>query len=544
MLPGATHSGVRVVPEAGAATLPGMTSREHGPTRRALLRALGVAAVAASLGGCASDDDVTNGAPDPPVPPGDRDAPWVPIDVHCHVFNGADVPVRGFLRDVVLAAEGADETAADALAWLVDRIVQAGAPGYDAERAVLERMLASGAVGSPADTPGDTELRGAVATALEETPRLRDELETARRAGAFDGPEGPDLPEWLLRGTPRRYVAWAWLLTRHRYEICAALVRAYGGGDDGVQLFTPAMVDLDLWAGGDTAETSADEQVALMELVTRLFGGRVHPIVGFNPWKAALGLRDGRDPLDPAREAVARRGFVGVKLYPPMGFAPTSNNLLPPVEGLPPGLRRDVDLVLDALYGWCAAEAVPIMAHCEQSNEAGPGLASRADPRRWGAVLRRHPDLRLNLAHFGGHRGLTRQRPRRSWSRRIAELMERHPHVYADVGHFDEIVADKRLEAWVDGYERLLEDHPIVARRLMYGSDWHLLMRQAVAPAYLDRFRSAFGDRLGDDATADFLGRNAARFLGVRAGGANRARLAAFYDRHAMQKPNWWRVLA
>ena len=54
------------------------------------------------------------------------------------------------------------------------------------------------------------------------------------------------------------------------------------------------------------------------------------------------------------------------------------------------------------LFEWCAANNVPIMAHTNNSNGAGPGYGTRANPKYWQPVLQKFPTLRVNFAHFGG----------------------------------------------------------------------------------------------------------------------------------------------
>jgi hypothetical protein len=63
-----------------------------------------------------------------------------------------------------------------------------------------------------------------------------------------------------------------------------------------------------------------------------LSGGRVHGFVPFCPLCAVVHrssqpLADW-DPLELVQNAIQNKGFMGVKLYPPVGFAPYGNKLL------------------------------------------------------------------------------------------------------------------------------------------------------------------------------------------------------------------------
>jgi hypothetical protein len=59
------------------------------------------------------------------------------VDVHCHTFNGDDLPVRGFVQRVLLENIGA----LSLVSWVLDNVGQLGTPGYEEERAQLDRLL-------------------------------------------------------------------------------------------------------------------------------------------------------------------------------------------------------------------------------------------------------------------------------------------------------------------------------------------------------------------------------------------------------------------
>ena len=132
-------------------------------------------------------------------------------------------------------------------------------------------------------------------------------------------------------------------------------------------------------------------------------------------------------------------------MYPPMGFKPLGNqgdaSLRYPAHalqklqgdktasGTPAQLGADLDARLSALYAWCAAEGVPIMAHAADSNGAGPCFSKRADTANWAPVVgdgahAGYKDIRVRLAHFG--------------SFNAAQMEEyRHTRAYTDATHYD-----------------------------------------------------------------------------------------------------------
>jgi hypothetical protein len=138
------------------------------------------------------------------------------------------------------------------------------------------------------------------------------------------------------------------LYTRNRYELAEELDQLHGkvGQKSRIVLMTPAIVDFSKWVE-DEDQLSIEEQVDVMaRIACRRDGPRVHGFVGFDPLRQALYDHHQRKPTDKDPMAVVRGaievdrildgtltkttgGFVGVKLYPPMGFRAIDNKHLP-----------------------------------------------------------------------------------------------------------------------------------------------------------------------------------------------------------------------
>ncbi|MEJ1938987.1 hypothetical protein WDZ92_52985, partial [Nostoc sp. NIES-2111] len=105
-----------------------------------------------------------------------------------------------------------------------------------------------------------------------------------------------------------------------RWQNLRDYAAAYSSADDafGIDVALGALVDFDGWL--DCPPRSAhDDQVKLHQLISRLSGGYLRPLVAYNPW---TDVKTGGAALARVRDAVTRRGFVGVKIYPPNGFYP------------------------------------------------------------------------------------------------------------------------------------------------------------------------------------------------------------------------------
>lgn len=496
------------------------------------------------------------------------------IDAHCHIFNARDIPAIHFITKVFLP-DYAPELSVVNRRRLEAEIGEymAGTlgrtPGFEQEWAVLEARLA----GEPLPE---------MLSAAEPLPGFA--RGSDRSCFGADVADNITAVQNLVR-----------TLTNFRFRNFEALLRTNRTGVDGVgvALFTPAMVDMDYWlgfgaeAGAEVSDVGRDafslrqtppgRQVELMEAIQRLSPGQCHGFVSFCPWRqvddayhnAALGEGSPRrrvTALETVKDAILNRGFLGVKLYPPMGYFPLGNASLP-IDAFPPGASMEpyaaefgqlLDEALLALCAFCAEHDVPIMAHTAPSNGAGVfaltddkrvPYETRAHPSGWARVLARPglSSLRVNLAHFGNaqERDVTR-----AWREAIGTLMDGYPNVYADLSHYPEMLLDNYIGTGqhcreaaevLETIKREFlggESGAKRAQRLLYGSDWSMLSKEYYYGDYLPVVaqmyrRKIYGVGSGAEANARaFLSGNAVRFLGLRKGEKARARLEDWYGRH------------
>src|SRR4051812_33949924 len=264
---------------------------------------------------------------------------------------------------------------------------------------------------------------------------------------------------------------------------------------------------------------------------------RIHPFVAFDPLREvqARAVGDIEPPLDLAKTAVASYGFVGVKVYPPMGWRPIGNSDLGTLTGV------SIDEALTDLYSWCVEEHVPLTAHCNRSNYVDENRADLAGPDGWIEVLEAFPKLHLNLGHFGGVHATAAGDVGDDWPQRIAVAAGKFDHLYVDVGNHP--VSDGELMAQygdlLDGFFNA-QATAAIRDRIMFGSDWFMEALHPEAPEFLDQYEEFFG-RWGRGDVDGFLGGRALRFLGFDdATNKNAERLRARYERFAPDRvPGW-----
>jgi len=205
----------------------------------------------------------------------------------------------------------------------------------------------------------------------------------------------------------------------------------------------------------------------------------------------------GVDPRrGPAMEELFRRSVVewrfgGMKLYPPMGFAPSD-----------PALNPYLDL--------CAERGLPILIH------TGASLAtldaSYGDPRHVAVLAKRRPELKIIMAHGGYNLA----------DRVVREVLE-CPNVWVDLAGFQ--VLERTVGSPEAAQAMSWAFRPELNRRVLFGSDYPLFHFSRPIQQDVDEVRHAFHASGCQDAEAleRVLWRNAAEVLGVDEGARENA---------------------
>jgi len=198
--------------------------------------------------------------------------------------------------------------------------------------------------------------------------------------------------------------------------------------------------------------------------------------------------------------------FNGIKVYPSLGYLPSHPELM-------------------KIYRICEQKNIPVTAHCASATVhasarrikirgwyyvAGKGFQNKEftktfrrkndyaeffnHPRNWRPVLREFPRLKLNLAHFGGDQQWKRFAEGKgdSWVSRIIDLMERYPNVYSD---FSYTLYDRDLSQIL---KNMIEDNQLLASRVLYGSDYYMIVREGHFRSLRVNFSSLMGDEIMD----------------------------------------------
>jgi len=528
-------------------------------------------------------------------------SPATVVDVHCHIFNAQDLPIPQFARRVFLVDHPIGGALAEPLIAIVALIMDSGAPTAQTEIAELGK-IADGSAEPEEYIQTFEHKRQIVQMALERFLRPGDIVVLGKSGVDFNLPFAdrqdfvnelharvhrktaaefrlPALDlgglagELILGGDDvLQFVPWALTFTNYRFEILRQLSELSPDGKSEIFFYVPAVVDFNNWLKGPDdvlpiQVTPLPQQAAVMGKISAMKNRSyaMHGYIGFDPWRQAVYQRDSRQrTLDPTiTDAITKQGFMGVKLYPPMGFRAMGNgdsDLKPANEHFPPDLVQALgyscgDLLDDALrvlYDWCIKEDVPIMAHCGRSNYSRPDFAERASPLFWKRVLNYtdargtpYKALRLNLGHIGGTSEYAENKPGAGWMEIVVDMLgdPNYPNLYADFAYdslalernSDEVTNDGKVMSFL---KQTLPGTNALSK-IMYGSDWIMLGLEFGNERYYSAVKKHFRDILGSDILLNgFLTRNAANFLGlpIQAGKKlkPRQRLEEFYQANGL----------
>jgi predicted TIM-barrel fold metal-dependent hydrolase len=311
---------------------------------------------------------------------------------------------------------------------------------------------------------------------------------------------------------------WFSFMTKSHISITRELFREYPE----IDVFVHHDMDMDDWYELAPPEYSYDEQVELVSELIEEYNGKLIAFYAYNPKvgiekleEAILGtkLEDGNRG--------STKGYKGVKFYPPSGYKPWYDD-------------QDNTYQINnlALYNLCESNNVPIFTHCNYGGmQASNDTWLNNDVKHWSKVMSNFPDLKLCFGHGGGDEGwlgefdneklmqLGHDSFEKSFPGQIYKLCITYPNVYCGFGFIPEVMRSDERQAF---YERIVSsvensqtaDFPFNTK-MMYGTDWHMLMQEHAYEDYYSSFVKLFKRKKLKEYKDVFFGGNAANYLGI-----------------------------
>jgi predicted TIM-barrel fold metal-dependent hydrolase len=225
------------------------------------------------------------------------------------------------------------------------------------------------------------------------------------------------------------------------------------------------------------------------------------------------------DIVQRVEENLSREKFQGIKIYPNLGYRPDHPRLM-------------------EIYKLCMQGDFPVMTHCSPGGIWQYGLPEDvrreySHPLNYKEILDTpgYQTLKFCLAHFGGADEWIKHlkgRPRddrpdteaneekrkkeQAWVRTIYEMIAsgNYPNLYTDISYT--IFTPKVEGLYLDliDYLKVLMTHPLVRKRVLFGSDYYMVERESVSEKEASILLRS---RLGEDLYKQIAYTNPREFL-------------------------------
>ncbi len=283
----------------------------------------------------------------------------------------------------------------------------------------------------------------------------------------------------------------------------------YKGLDDyyrswGDMRFVVLPMDMEQMGGG---ESPSNYFTQLQEIVNirqnSILERKILPFVFIDPRRPEF--LEAEDVLAFAKKYIEQHKFMGIKVYPALGYFPFDHRL-------------------DALWAWCQERGVPVVSHTIEGTmryrETGagnptyyprPGYArdfntqqptnadtwqrNFTDPRNWEFVLEKYPALKVNLAHYGAED--LGQPGDLEWYTHIRRIISEYINAYTDIAY---ILHNRNLFPVI--YGDMQDAH--AGKKILFGTDYYVVQKTKTEDRLIADFRAYCREQDGTNAENTF----------------------------------------
>lgn len=234
----------------------------------------------------------------------------------------------------------------------------------------------------------------------------------------------------------------------------------------------------------------------------------IYPFIFIHPERVGL--------LSIVRKYIEEEHFTGLKLYPPLGYYP-------------------FDERLNQVYAYAQENQIPITSHCSRGGVFYRGSITDemlkhpitgklykknrnkfftdiyTDPDNYEFLLAKYPNLKINLAHFGGFDEWTKylensidEDNELSWFEKIKALLIKYPNLYTDISY---TLSDKDL---IPLLKTTLREETL-RNKILFGTDYYMVERELSEKEFSINLRAS----LGEQEYRQIAEINPKRFLGL-----------------------------
>jgi hypothetical protein len=253
--------------------------------------------------------------------------------------------------------------------------------------------------------------------------------------------------------------------------------------------FVILMMDMEQMGAGrpmSNFKTQVDEIVRLRS--KGHYKDRLLPFLFVDPRRPEF--TTGKKLLDWVKSYFEDYGFVGIKMYPALGYYP-------------------FDEKLDELYAWAEEKFVPITYHCiegviyyrgDLKSLAAPRFSNQyhnlslkknaeyqrnfTEPQNYFDVMKRFPQLKINLGHYAGEDEIKKNG---RWYSTVKALMMEYDNVYADVSFtLNDTGTHSRIHSDINT--------PKLGDKILFGTDYYVVEKNKDEAMLRDELRNKLNE--------------------------------------------------
>jgi len=244
----------------------------------------------------------------------------------------------------------------------------------------------------------------------------------------------------------------------------------------------------------DITENGTDDglferQIENTSKMVLAYPGRIFPFIAVNTRRS--------DHLRIMKSSLTGRGFVGIKLYPSLGYDIYSDEM-------------------KEVFKYCRNHNTPMLMHCAYGGfYYKDEFRKNSSPELWGQILAEYPKLKICFGHFGGDKDLTATSISiDSWTGKILTLMDNYSNVYADIAYHTGAMKGRKEQSNYFKNIKDLMNHDVYGGRLLFGTDYFLVRKQLKEKNYWKFFE----ENLSKDIFCKMAEENPIEYLGLRNG--------------------------
>jgi uncharacterized protein len=250
----------------------------------------------------------------------------------------------------------------------------------------------------------------------------------------------------------------------------------------GIQLAVPLMMDLGRSSFKENPPVPFTFQIKMLADISLEHLGVIMPFVMVDPRRSKA--------ADTTIRSLEQLGFLGLKMYPPLGYHPDPDSLFN---------EPQVNEELYKVYEYCESNAIPITTHCSPGGAYSSDLVRAkhvriefTKPWSWSGVMKKFPKLYLNLAHFG--QDMIHMKQPSSWASGIRDLIRTYPNVYTDLAYNQHALDPKTRRPYFDALNSILDKDTLLRDKVLFATDWSMTRHTWKETDYLKPFLQNLDD--------------------------------------------------